>query len=53
VALKLVESKDLSQALELQSQHMQKQMEAFARQLEEMRDLATQLIQDANPARSQ
>jgi phasin len=51
LALKLAESKDINQAMDLQTQHARKQMEAFVHQLEEMRDLATQIIQDANPAR--
>ena len=36
--------------MELQSQHVKKQMETFVHQLEEMRDLAAQIIQEANPA---
>jgi hypothetical protein len=51
LALKLAESKDINQAMDLQTQHARKQMEAFVQQLEEMRDLAAQIIQDANPAR--
>jgi phasin len=49
LALKLAESKDVVQAMELQSDHARKQMDAFAKQLEEIRDLATQVIQDAAP----
>ena len=41
LALKLAESKDVVQAMELQSDHARKQMDAFAKQLEEIRDLAT------------
>ena len=52
LALKLAESKDVVQAMELQSEHARKQMDAFARQLEEIRDLATQLIQDTAPPKS-
>ena len=48
--MKLTEAKDAGQAVELQSQHVKKQMETFMRQLEEMRDLTEQMIQDANPA---
>jgi len=48
--MKLAESKDISQAIELQSQHVRKQMETFVHQLEEMRDLTAQMIQEANPA---
>ena len=50
LAMKLAESRDINQAMELQSQHVRKQMEAFVHQLEEMRDLAAQIIQEANPA---
>ena len=53
LALKLAESKDFNQAMELQSQHARKQMEAFVHQLEEMRDLAAQIIQEANPLRAE
>jgi phasin len=50
LAMKLAESKDIHQAMELQSQHVRSQMETFVHQLEEMRDLTAQLIQEANPA---
>ena len=53
LALKLAESKDIAEAMELQSEHARKQMEAFGRQLEEIRDLATQVIQDSTPPRSE
>jgi phasin len=53
LALKLAESKDVVQALELQSDHARKQMDAFAKQLEEIRDLATQAIQDAVPPKNE
>lgn len=52
LAMKLAESKDLKQALELQSEHAKKQMETFAQQLEAMRDLAAKLIQDAKDAQA-
>ena len=52
LAMKLAESKDINQAMELQSQHARKQMEAFVHQLEEMRDLAAQIIQESNPVRA-
>ena len=42
LAIKLAESKDVAQAMELQSEHVRKQMENFVHQLEEMRDLTTQ-----------
>jgi phasin len=50
LAMKLAESKDIKQALELQSEHAKKQMETFAQQLEQMRDLAAQLIENAKQA---
>jgi phasin len=52
LAIKLAESKDVAQAMELQSQHVRNQMDKFVHQLEEMRDLATQVIQEANPAKT-
>ena len=51
LAMRLAESKDLNQAMELQSQHVRKQMETFVHQLEEMRDLTAQIIQEASPAK--
>ena len=50
--MRLAESKDVHQAMELQSRHVREQMETFVHQLEEMRDLTAQIIQDANPART-
>jgi phasin len=50
LATRLAEAKDLNQAIELQSEHVRKQMESFVRQLEEMRDLTAQMIQEAHPA---
>jgi phasin len=52
LAIKLAESKDVAQAMELQSEHVRKQMDNFVHQLEEMRDLTTKIIQDANPAKT-
>ena len=52
LVIKLAESKDVQQALELQSEHVRKQMETFTRQLEELRDLTTKIIQEANPAKT-
>ncbi|MGC1178918.1 MAG: phasin family protein [Methyloceanibacter sp.] len=51
-ALKLAESKDVSQAMELHADQARKQVETFARQLEEIRDLATKIIQESIAARS-
>ena len=42
LAMKLAESKDVGQAMELQTEHARKQMESFVHQIEEIRDLATQ-----------
>jgi phasin len=50
LALKLTETKDLNQAFDLQTQHARKQMEAFVHQLEEIRDLAAQFIQESSSA---
>ena len=52
LALKLAESKDVAEAMELQSQHVRNQMDKFVHQLEEMRDLTTKIIQEANPAKT-
>jgi hypothetical protein len=35
--------------MELQTEHARNQMESFVHQLEEIRDLATQVIQDSTP----
>lgn len=50
LAMRLAESKDVNHAIELQSEHMRKQMDTFVQQLEEMRDLTAQMIQEAHPA---
>jgi hypothetical protein len=50
LAMKLTESKDVGQAMELQTEHARKQMESFVHQLEEIRDLAAQVIQDSTPS---
>jgi len=47
LALKLAEAKDMSKALELQNAHARKQMETFSNQLEEIRDLATDIIKES------
>jgi len=47
LALKLTDTKDLNQAFDLQTQHARKQMETFMHQLEELRDLASQIIQES------
>ena len=48
----LAESTDVAPAMELQSEQVRKQMDNFVHQLEEMRDLTTKIIQDANPAKT-
>jgi phasin len=50
LAMRLAESKDINQAIEVQGEHMRKQMESFVQQLEDMRDLTAQMIQEAHPA---
>ena len=50
LALKLAETKDVTQALELQADYARKQMDQFAHQLEEIRDLATGIIQESGAA---
>jgi phasin len=50
LAMRLAEIKDVREALELQNRHVREQMETFVHQLEEMRDLTTQIVQEANPA---
>jgi hypothetical protein len=49
LAMRLAEAKDVTQVIELHNDHITTQTETFVRQLEEMRDLATQVIQEANP----
>jgi len=48
----LAESTDVAPAMELQSEQVRKQMDNFVHQPEEMRDLTTKIIQDANPAKT-
>jgi phasin len=50
LAMRLAEIKDVKEGMELQNRHVREQMETFVHQLEEMRDLTTQIIQEANPA---
>jgi hypothetical protein len=53
LAMKLAECTDVHQAMEMQNRHVREQMDTFVHQLEEMRDLTAQIIQDANPARTE
>jgi hypothetical protein len=48
LALELADSTDTRQAMELYTEHARKQMEAFARQFEEVLKLTTQLIKNSN-----
>ena len=52
LALKLAQCRDVGEAMELQSEHVRTQMDKFVHQLEEMRDLTTKIIQEANPAKT-
>jgi phasin len=49
LAMKLAESKDVAEAMALQTDYVRKQMEAFLRQIEEIRQLATRAIQESAP----
>ena len=50
LAIKLAESTDVAPGAA--EQQVRKQMDNFVHQLEEMRDLTTKIIQDANPAKT-
>ena len=50
LAMKLAESKDVGQAMELQTEHARKQMERFRASARGIRDLAAQVIQDSTPS---
>lgn len=52
LAVRLAECKDVGEAMELQSEHVRSQMDKFVQQLEEMRDLATKLIVETTPAKT-
>lgn len=47
LAMKMAEAADFNQALSLQSEHMKAQMETFATQIQEIRDLAAKTIQES------
>ncbi len=49
LAMKLAEATDFNAALAMQTQHVKTQMESFANQIEEIRDLAAKLIQEKTP----
>jgi phasin len=46
LALKLAESKDIGQAMELQADYLCKETDTFFKQLEEIRDLAMQVMKE-------
>jgi phasin len=50
LALKLADSRDLGQAMEVQAEYLRTQMDNFFHQLEEVRDLATQVVQEQTKA---
>jgi phasin len=49
LAMRLAEAKDVNQAIEVQGEHLRKQMESFVHQREEMRDLTAQMINEPRP----
>lgn len=49
LAQKLIQAKDLKEALEIQNQFARQQMEAYAQQAQEMSRLVAQSAQKANP----
>lgn len=46
LAMKLADAKQLSDVVELQSQHVRQQMETFNRQLEELRKLTAEIMKE-------
>ncbi|MBT3069919.1 phasin family protein [Rhodomicrobium sp. Az07] len=53
LALKLTEAKHLSEIVELQNAHLRDQMEAFSRQLEELRELTVKTVKEGSRAATQ
>lgn len=49
LAMKLADAGDVSKVLELQSDHARKQMEAYAKQLEELRELMMKMMSQVKP----
>lgn len=47
LAMKLADAKQISEVLEIQNQHARELMETFSKQLEELRDLTTRVVQDS------
>jgi phasin len=50
LALQLADARQLSDIVELQNSHLRTQMEAFSRQIEELRDLTMQAVKDGTQA---
>jgi phasin len=48
LALKLADARQLSDIVEMQNAHVREQMEAFSRQLEELRELTTKAIKEGS-----
>lgn len=47
LAMKLADAKQISDVIEIQNHHARELMDAFGKQLEELRDLTTRLIKDS------
>jgi phasin len=52
LALRLTDARQLSEIVELQNAHVREQMEAFSRQLEELRELTVKAVKDGSKAAS-
>jgi hypothetical protein len=47
LALRLADARQLSDVVEMQTAHVRDQMEAFSRQIEELRELTTQVVRES------
>jgi phasin len=50
LALRLADARQLSEIVELQNAHVREQMEAFSRQMEELRDMTVKAVKDGSKA---
>src|SRR5262249_55045688 len=50
LAIRLTDARQLSEIVELQNAHVREQMETFARQLEELRELTMKAVKDGSKA---
>jgi phasin len=50
LAMRLTDARQLSEIVELQNAHVREQMEAFSRQLEELRELTMKAVKDGSRA---